>query len=396
MQEKVLGSGSYHQDKNGRFYWRTTITKRNGTKQRKKIEAKTLEELQKKVAAFRADEKRGFFSTEPTVEEFAALFLQTNKETLAGKTYRNYIYVLNNYIVPTFKERKLKTIKPFELTFWFSELLKKPLSISTVLSIRRIFSVFMSDALKNGFIKSNPVSMSKAPRAHKKQITAPTIEEIIKVVATAKEIAEKENKNVGTDYLNKMYYVLVRMSVMTGLRIGEAAALRWSDFDKEKCSLQISHSVSVDYNGKEIISNTKTETSTRTILLDDETVALLKQWRAYQHYYISSVGDFYTKRNLIFSNSSGNVMLRTNFTRRYFHPLLQSCGIITGGGTHMLRRFHASLLANANMPLTLIAKRLGHADVSVLEQHYLTTVDDQRKIVSTLNDFDKEIDKNSK
>ena len=56
-------------------------------------------------------------------------------------------------------------------------------------------------------------------------------------------------------------------------------------------------------------------------------------------------------------------------------------------GLHSLRKFHASYLAKAGIALPEIAARLGHADCTVLNRYYLTTVSDQKDIVNALAHF---------
>lgn len=88
-----------------------------------------------------------------------------------------------------------------------------------------------------------------------------------------------------------------------------------------------------------------------------------------------------------FANAAGGFVSVTNLIRRYWHPLLHEAGLPTMG-LHSLRKFHASYLAKAGIALPEIAARLGHADCTVLNRYYLTTVSDQRDIINALAHFD--------
>lgn len=380
------GSGTYWQDKsNGRWCWQSQETGRDGLPRRKKITAKSLEVLTQRVTAYRKQKSQGLPTDELTVEQWAKVFLQSGKSTWKGKTYRNYLGALKNHIVPAFRTRKLTTLKPYELQNWFYELLDRPLSVSTVLTIRRIFEVFLSEAVRNGVLTSNPVRLTKPPKHSKKPIRIMSVEQMQNLLHLAKDKADEESNNLGTDYLQKMYYVFICVGAMTGCRAGELAALTWPDLHDGK--LTIRNNLTVDYDGRQIIADPKSETSRRTLALDSSTEHLLEKWRQYQRGYRKTVGAYYAgERQLIFANAAGGFVSLTNLIRRYWHPLLHEAGL-PSMGLHSLRKFHASYLAKAGIALPDIAARLGHADCTVLNRYYLTTVSDQKDIVNALAHF---------
>lgn len=69
---------------------------------------------------------------------------------------------------------------------------------------------------------------------------------------------------------------------MTGMRIEEAAALQWSDIDFETGILSINNNLyyktMTDYKFVE----TKTQASIRDIVIDDDTLKELKEWKEIQ------------------------------------------------------------------------------------------------------------------
>lgn len=381
------GSGTYWQDKStGRWCWQSQETGRDGIPRRKKITAKSLEALMQKVTAYRQKRSQGLPTDELTVEQWTKVFLQSGKSTWKGKTYRNYLGALKNHIVPAFRTRKLATIRPYEIQQWFQELLERPLSISTVLTIRRIFEVVLSEAVRNGLIDKNPVRLARPPKYKKKPIRIMSLEQMQELLRLAKAKAYEGSNNIGTDYLQKMYYVFIYLGAMTGCRAGELAALTWPDFQEGR--LNIHNNLTVDHDGRQIIADPKSETSRRTLALDLDTSHLLVKWRQYQLGYRHTVGTYYAdERQLIFANAAGGFVSVSNLIRRYWHPLLHEAGLPTMG-LHSLRKFHASYLAKAGIALPEIAARLGHADCTVLNRYYLTTVSDQGDIINALAHFD--------
>lgn len=381
------GSGTYWQDKStGRWCWQSQETGRDGIPRRKKITAKSLEVLTQRVTTYRQQKSQNLPTDELTVEQWAKVFLQSGKSTWKGKTYRNYRGALKNHIVPAFRTRKLATLRPYEIQQWLQELLERPLSISTVLTIRRIFEVILSEAVRNGLIDKNPVRLARPPKYKKKPIRIMSLEQMQELLRLAKTKAYEGSNNIGTDYLQKMYYVFIYLGAMTGCRAGELAALTWPDSQEGR--LNIHNNLTVDHDGRQIIADPKSETSRRTLALDLDTSHLLVKWRQYQLGYRHTVGTYYAdERQLIFANAAGGFVSVSNLIRRYWHPLLHEAGLPTMG-LHSLRKFHASYLAKAGIALPEIAARLGHADCTVLNRYYLTTVSDQRDIINALAHFD--------
>lgn len=381
------GSGTYWQDKStGRWCWQSQETGRDDIPRRKKITAKSLEVLTQRVTTYRQQKSQNLPTDELTVEQWAKVFLQSGKSTWKGKTYRNYRGALKNHIVPAFRTRKLATLRPYEIQQWLQELLERSLSISTVLTIRRIFEVILSEAVRNGLIDKNPVRLARPPKYKKKPIRIMSLEQMQELLRLAKTKAYEGSNNIGTDYLQKMYYVFIYLGAMTGCRAGELAALTWPDFQEGR--LNIHNNLTVDHDGRQIIADPKSETSRRTLALDLDTSHLLVKWRQYQLGYRHTVGTYYAdKRQLIFANAAGGFVSVSNLIRRYWHPLLHEAGLPTMG-LHSLRKFHASYLAKAGIALPEIAARLGHADCTVLNRYYLTTVSDQGDIINALAHFD--------
>lgn len=380
------GNGTYWQDRTtGRWCWQCQETGRDGIPRRKKITAKSLEVLTQRVTTYRKQKSQGLPTDELTVEQWAKVFLQSGKSTWKGKTYRNYLGALKNHIIPAFRTRKLATLRPYEIQQWLQELLERPLSISTVLTIRRIFEVVLSEAVRNGLINKNPVRLARPPKYKKKPIRIMSVEQMKELLQLAQTKANDGSNNLGTDYLQKMYYVFIFVGAMTGCRAGELSALVWPDLHDGK--LTIRNNLTVDYDGRQIIADPKSETSRRTLALDSSTEHLLEKWRQYQRGYRKTVGTYYAdERQLIFANAAGGFVSLTNLIRRYWHPLLHEAGL-PSMGLHSLRKFHASYLAKAGIALPDIAARLGHADCTVLNRYYLTTVSDQKDIVNALAHF---------
>ncbi len=70
--------------------------------------------------------------------------------------------------------------------------------------------------------------------------------------------------------------------------------------------------------------------------------------------------DYRTDLDLIFADPAGNYLLPSSVTRAAVR-LAKEAGL-SGIGLHSLRHTHASGLLAAGVPITNVAKRLGHRD----------------------------------
>lgn len=73
------------------------------------------------------------------------------------------------------------------------------------------------------------------------------------------------------------YYVLFTLLSRTGLRLGEALALEWSDIDLTTNILSVNKSLSYDDHNNANITSPKSKSSVRKIKIDNNTALLLKK-----------------------------------------------------------------------------------------------------------------------
>lgn len=70
-----------------------------------------------------------------------------------------------------------------------------------------------------------------------------------------------------------------RLAAYTGVRKGEILGLTWKDIDFDKKTVQFNKTLVELSDGSLRINPTKTETSERTISIDDRTLTILKKWK---------------------------------------------------------------------------------------------------------------------
>jgi integrase len=159
------------------------------------------------------------------------------------------------------------------------------------------------------------------------------------------------------------FRTLVLVVAATGLRVGEVAALRVRDFDKEKKVLRVTKSVSSASSSHRSTSTTKvkapkTKNSIRSIDLSDQVVSLL----------IEQVGTREGGAHL-FTSRTGHRFNPKNFARRDWARARTLAGVSAHYTPHDLRHFAASHLL-ATLPPENVYRYLGHASPQVTMSIY--------------------------
>jgi len=112
-----------------------------------------------------------------------------------------------------------------------------------------------------------------------------------------------------------------------------------------------------------VLSEPKTARGRRSIALDAETVAELREYRKRQLEERMAAGELWQGSDAVFTDELGRPIHPDRFTK-LFVRLVESSGIerLT---PHGLRHTHATLALQANRNPKVVSERLGHANVSI-------------------------------
>lgn len=300
---------------------------------------------------------------DPTFKEIAFLWLESYKTTVKASTFGLTENKLKQLIKDHFEGMKIKKISVPYCQKVVIALSEKYILYTHYLSvIERIFKY----AVLIDIVLANPFDKVIRPKS--------------KPVSKRDNYLSKEELN---DFLGlarnaslAYFWPLVHLLSYTGLREGEALALKWSDIDLENKRISIAKTVA-RIHGKQIIQSPKTKTSVRTVLIDNMTLSILKKWKKDQiKIYFKNGKHFESDDNFVFTNESADWVQTQNFTR-YFKRFIQDHGLkaIT---PHGLRHTHASLLFAAKVDPKSISDRLGHSSVKITLDLYTHIADEQR------------------
>lgn len=300
---------------------------------------------------------------DPTFEELASLWLENYRTTVKASTFENVKSKVEKMTEEHFKELKLKKITIAYCQRVVIELSKSYILYNHYLSvINRIFKY----AVLMDILNSNPFDKVIKPKSRQVQrkgnfLTKEELKEFLKLAQTA---------------TLSYFFPLVHLMSYTGLRQGEALALKWSDIDFENKKITVDKTA-VRIKEKQTLQTPKTKNSKRVISIDPTTLSILKSWKKDQiKIYFKNGKHFEGDDNFIFTNERADWVQIHNFIP-YFKRFVTDHKLkpIT---PHGLRHTHASLLFSAGVEPKNISDRLGHSTVQITLDLYTHITEEQR------------------
>lgn len=252
-----------------------------------------------------------------------------------------YNSLLKCHLLPYFGDMLLKDIKPLHI----SEFLEAFHAKKRVKMLYAVLRVMFSLAADYDLIEQSPVRT----KLHK-----PDAEKTEKPTLTAAEIRAILN------HLDDQLRLFALLISVTGMRAGEAQALRWMDFNEETREITVAHTIY-----KQRLKSPKSATSLRTLRLHPSVAYLLASYKAQSGF--AADGDF------IFSRADGSPLLQTSI-RRTLYRAMDAAGIKRGKrthGFHVFRHTAGSLMYARSRDLKLVQGALGHSGIAVTSDVYV-------------------------
>ena len=307
------------------------------------------------------------------LRDFIPQYLETVSVTMSPTTLHLYEQVIENHIKPRLGNKKLTDIKPLHVQKfikYLSELeSKSPTNDSGKLSattIRRYLCVLQSIfrlAVKLDIIAVNPTSGAKLTLPKK---VTPKIE-----IFTKAEAAEMLNC-LQTEPLQ--FQTFIQLAIITGARRGELVALKFSDFDYEKCEVTISRAV-IKVDGSDYQIKPPKDYEVRTVTVNEHCIELVKQLQAEQEKERERLGSKWAGDEWLFTKWNGEIMNVQTPTRQ-FSKFLERHGL-KHRKLHSLRHTSATLLLYGGINIRQVQSRLGHSELETTQKylHHLSEAD---------------------
>ncbi|HLI89133.1 MAG TPA: tyrosine-type recombinase/integrase [Ktedonobacteraceae bacterium] len=351
-KRSVPGGGSVFLRKDGRWEARFKVEE---TGKYKSLYAKTERDAYKLLEDAKFQQRQGALATGPqqTVGQFLAYWLEdVQKPAVRLSTYRINRIIVQRHLIPGLGHIKLQKLTTQHVQTFYAKKLREGMAASRVRQLHGMLHKALTYARRIKLVGSNVAEDVELPKARKPKHVALTPEQALLLLEKARE---------------KKLDVLIALAVSTGMREGEILALRWSDIDLAKGTIQVSRTVNYLPKFHFVEGEPKTESSKRTIQISRFLVDLLRKHRALQLEKRLEkklkAGDRWVDRDLVFPNSVGGFLLG-NVLRNQFYRLLADAGL-PRMHFHDLRHSAATILISMGVPPNVVQKLLGHSDIAI-------------------------------
>lgn len=294
-------------------------------------------------------------SAESRVSSVAATWLaDVDGSDLAAGTKRLYRFAVRNYILPGIGELRLREVTVPAIDRLLTAV-RENHGAAAAKSARSVLSGILREAVRRGALATNPVRDASPRRASRRASKGPRALTREEVRGLLKSLAD----NPEADRLDLPD--LVEFMLGTGVRIGEACALRWSAVDLDAGTLLIDATlIRIPRQGLAIQDFPKTTAGRRTIALPEFVIDLLRRRQAMPGATTVEVV-FPSPRGQLRDPHNTSADLRRMFDRAGFDWVT----------SHVFRKTVATRLDEAGLSARQIADHLGHNRPSLTQDIYL-------------------------
>ncbi|MBS1340524.1 MAG: tyrosine-type recombinase/integrase [Clostridia bacterium] len=368
---KKRGNGEgtiFKREIKGKTYWIAEYTiemyDKNGKRKRKTISGKTRQEVKLKLEKVITELNTNTYvdKSKITFYQIAKEFIDTGYEMnkLKPSSYQRKLNTLKSISTHYIANMELQKITEKDLKDFFAYITKY--SNSTIAKIYGIVNNTFKIAVRRNILRFNflddqiefsiPYSNNRD-----KKVSAFTIEEQKKLIIALKETTCR-------------YKYQFLISLFTGMRMGEINALDLDDIDFENKIIHIRRTITRGLDERAMVgSYTKTKSGTRDIIMDSNVEAIFREYLSSSYYYKNDL-------HLLFCNSRKQC-ISTDATNMMFKYICEQYNIGNGSAMHqhMLRHTYATRCIESGMPASVLAKIMGHANVSTTLNVYCEVFD---------------------
>jgi integrase len=293
----------------------------------------------------------------------------TGEHGRSWSTRNRYDIYLRNWIEPRWGKHELAAIKTPMVEEWLEQLQPlnrrrstkgnqqadrvtrtKQLAPGTKAKIRNIMSVLFNHAMRWEFTDRNPIrglTRGAGVRQSSKRVSIPDI----------LEVSEMQDILAGLQPRDR---TLVLLCMVTGLRRGELAGLKWQDIDFENLQIDVNRSVV-----NQVVGRCKTEASQKPVPIDEYTMQDLLTWHRETPYHDPEDWVFASNSSRAGKKRGRQPMWLETVMRYHIKPVVKELGIDKSVSWHTFRRTYATLLKANGEDVKVVQELLRHGSSRV-------------------------------
>lgn len=319
----------------------------------------TKKEAQIAAADFENKLSVGFEQIDTALVDYMNTWLEEYKRgTVRKNTLSSHQNNIKTHITPYFKKLMLKDLKPVMYQTFLNHLSEKGYSRGTIETVHGTMHNALEKAVTVGKLLKNPCQGAEIKGFRKK----PAVQFI--------DSSDIPNFLKASHQYGYIYWIFFKVLIETGMRKGEAAALKWTDIDFKERKITIDETLDFAAKDKtELFGDTKTFRSKRTIKISKTLCDNLRYHMGWQNNNKLVLGEAYHHDlGLVLCREDGNFMPKSTLFNA-FSRILRRCQL-PELPIHSLRHTNAVLLLEAGAEMKFVQEQLGHGSIQITSDVY--------------------------
>ena len=338
-----------------------------GTRRAAEMELARLVTANVEEPAVVPQESARAFGPSTTINMAIKAWQDNGWQDLSPSTTLRYASIWTTHIKDSIGRRQIATLGPYDVELYLRRLKSDGLSESSVRQTRAILHRSCRLARKwSGNVLPNPVSGTEMPdwvlHEQPDAVRAPTLDEVRALLATSREFGTR-------------VHGFLAVVASTGMRRGEACALRWDDIDFDGATVTVDESV-VAADGGAQVKAPKSRAGRRIVALDQITLSSLLALRRETDELAAMGGFAVDTSHFVFATELPGVLPpHPDGMSHAFGRIRGAAGVSADVHLHSLRHFQATVLD----PVISEAQkqsRLGWSTVH-MARHYTDGVEEE-------------------
>lgn len=308
------------------------------------------------------------------------------REEQDNKNYEiGVAYIIYNFIIPLLRRDEGSANIKLRLTNtdYFDSILEElsKMTKSAGNKCREVLNLAMKDALKDSYIKDNPIQNTKKYYREKPKIKILREDELRKLLKNAKR---------------SNWYLEILLGVFCGLRKGEIMGLKFSDFDLENQIVRIDRQLvndasmadnpdatRVKVDKYELTEKPPKKDSYRRLRIPKVVVKEVKKRKRKQEECKEIYKEFIDYDYISFQEQTGLPHIPNSFNSFLYKicPKLSISNI----SVHGLRHTFATILIEQGVPIIKISALLGHSNPHTTFEIYCDVMEEKERILAFMN-----------
>lgn len=388
------GSGSIIKRKDGRWMGSLQIGfDSNGKQKRIYVYGKSEAEAKRKLK-----EKRNEYIKKDNIVErnisvkkwFSEWLEQVVKLELKPKSFDAKERCIDKFIIPELGNMKIAEVTTKDVQNLINKMTDAGYSFSQIHKVHNTISQRYKQGILTREVNFNPaqgVSIPQDNYFHSSDKDFVLTE--VQIELLLKAIYEKY-PNGTPIYPRGDFFVFL---LYTGLRIGEAIALKWEDIDFKSKTINVNKSIAIAKNRDETLINPKTNKPYKTTKIYQDDTKTISSARVIPmskmaQFALANIKEYNSKNEYVLANSNG-VPSNPSTLNKTFKAILKRANIKGNYSLHSLRHTFASMLFSKNVDIKVVSELLGHSSTNITYKTYIHLIKNQKaQAVDLLNKID--------